>query len=105
MVVAPVQEPKISIEADLAPRYQVVLLDDDDHTYDYVVEMLGVIFGMDIPTAFHRAQEVDRSGRVIVYTGPLEIAELKQEQIHTFGIDWRLSRCKGSMTAVLEPMD
>ncbi len=28
----------------LTPLYHVVLLDDDDHTYDYVVEMLTKIF-------------------------------------------------------------
>ena len=26
------------------PRYHVVLLDDADHTYDYVVEMLMALF-------------------------------------------------------------
>jgi ATP-dependent Clp protease adaptor protein ClpS len=26
---------------DLTPLYHVVLLDDDEHTYDYVVEMLS----------------------------------------------------------------
>ena len=26
------------------PRYHVVLLDDNDHTYEYVVEMLTKIF-------------------------------------------------------------
>ena len=31
--------------AALAPLYHLVLLDDDDHTYGYVIEMLGKIFG------------------------------------------------------------
>ncbi len=29
---------------ELTPLFHVVLLDDDDHTYDYVVEMLQKLF-------------------------------------------------------------
>jgi hypothetical protein len=29
---------------ELTPLYRVVLLDDDDHTYDYVIEMLQKSF-------------------------------------------------------------
>ncbi len=92
---------------DLKPRrqppYHVVLLDDDDHTYDYVVEMLGKIFGHSREKAFRMAQEVDTTGRVIVDTTTLERAELKRDQIHAYGKDWRLPRSKGSMSAVIEP--
>ena len=33
----------------------------------------------------------------------LERAELKRDQILSFGRDWRIARCQGSMTAVVEP--
>lgn len=85
------------------PRYHVVLLDDNDHTYDYVVEMLCTLFGHSEQTAYLMACEVDATGRVIVDTTTLERAELKRDQIHAFGADHRLERCRGSMTAVLEP--
>jgi ATP-dependent Clp protease adaptor protein ClpS len=49
------------------------------------------------------AKEVDSSGRVIVLTTSKEHAELKQEQIHAFGPDPLITRCQGSMTAVIEP--
>ncbi len=87
------------------PPYHVILLDDDDHTYGYVVEMLGRVFGYDQSKAYRMAQEVDLTGRVIVDTTTLERAELKREQIHAYGKDWRLPRCKGSMTARLEPAE
>ena len=32
----------------LQPLYHVILLDDEDHTYDYVIEMLQKIFGIAI---------------------------------------------------------
>lgn len=85
------------------PRYHVVLLDDDDHTYEYVVGMLRKLFGFTAEQAFVMACEVDSTGRVIVDTTSLERAELKRDQIHSFGRDWRLDRCKGSMRATVEP--
>lgn len=88
-----------------APRYNVVLLDDDDHTYDYVIEMLGKIFAYPVEKAFTMAEEVDTTGRVIVFTGLKEQAEFKRDQIHAFGADFRMSRSKGSMSATLEPVE
>jgi len=85
------------------PRYNVVLLDDDDHTYDYVIEMLRRLFGLTPEQAFQVASKVDGTGRVVVDTTTFERAELKRDQIHTFGRDWRIPRCEGSMSATIEP--
>ncbi len=89
----------------LQPPYNVVLLDDDDHTYDYVIEMLGTIFGYGREKAYLMAKEVDTTGRVIVLTTSLEQAEFKRDQIHAYGRDWRLDRCAGSMSAIVEPVE
>jgi ATP-dependent Clp protease adaptor protein ClpS len=101
-VPAPVAEPEIDTDVRLAPTWHVVLLDDQDHSYEYVIEMLGKIFGYDLAKSFEMAREVDASGRCIVYTGAKERAEFKRDQIHGFGADWRIPRCKGSMSATLE---
>ena len=85
------------------PPYHVVLLDDDDHTYEYVIRMLRSLFGHPPERGYQLACEVDSSGRVIVCTTTLEHAELKQEQIHGFGADRLLARSQGAMSAVLEP--
>ena len=90
---------------DKQPPYHVVLLDDDDHTYEYVIAMLGQLFGYGIPKAFLAAVEVDTTGRVILLTTTKEHAELKRDQIHAFGKDPLMSRSKGSMSAVIEPAD
>ena len=87
------------------PPYNVVLLDDDDHSYEYVIEMLGVVFSYEVEKAFKLAQEVDESGRVIVLTTHKERAELKRDQILAYGADPRLSRSKGSMGAIIEPAE
>ena len=85
------------------PPYNVILLNDDDHTYEYVIAMLQQLFGYPREKGFQMAKEVDTTGRVIVLTTSKEHAELKQEQIHAFGPDPLISRCQGSMTAVIEP--
>jgi ATP-dependent Clp protease adaptor protein ClpS len=85
------------------PPYNVVLLDDDDHSYEYVILMLRKIFGYSIEKGYEMAQEVDATGRVVVATTNLEQAELKRDQIQTFGPDPLIPRCKGSMSATVEP--
>jgi len=87
----------------LVPRYHVVLLDDNDHTYEYVIEMLVHLFSHSSSKAYDMACTVDQTGRVIVETTHKERAELKRDQIHNYGPDWRLAHSKGSMSAVIEP--
>lgn len=88
---------------ELVPLYHVVLLDDNDHTYDYVIEMLQKLFIFSLDEAFRHAQEVDTCGRTILITCELPQAEFARDQIHAYGADPRLSRSKGSMSAVVEP--
>ncbi len=88
-----------------APPWNVILLNDDDHTYPYVVEMLCALFGHTPQRALCLAQEVDATGRVIVDTTSRERAELKQEQIQSYGADHRLPASQGSMSADIEPCD
>ena len=69
------------------PPYHVILWDDDDHTYAYVIRMLRELFGQSVWRAFQMAREVDKTGKVICLTTTLEHAELKRDQIHSFGRD------------------
>lgn len=84
-------------------NYNVVLLDDDNHTYDYVIEMLMNIFAHSVEDSYIMACEVDFKGRVIVFTTSKEEAEMKKDEILNFGPDHRLARSKGSMNAIIEP--
>lgn len=96
------QEPKRPRHTPLPP-WNVVLLDDDDHSYQYVIEMLGSVFGHNAARAFTMAREVDATGRVIVYTTHRELAELKREQIIGFGLDPRIASSRAGMGAIIEP--
>ena len=85
------------------PMYNVVLLDDDHHTFEYVIAMLQQLFGYPPEKGYQMAYEVHTRGKVIVATTTLEHAELKRDQIHAFGPDPLITRCKGSMSASIEP--
>jgi ATP-dependent Clp protease adaptor protein ClpS len=85
------------------PPYDVVLLDDNDHIFEYVIFMLKALFGHPPEKGYKMAVEVDATGRVVVATTNLEKAELKRDQIQAFGPDPLIPRCKGSMSATVEP--
>lgn len=86
------------------PRYQVILWNDDDHTFLYVITMMQKLFGHTHDMGYQIAKEVDVSGRAIVLTTTLEHAELKRDQIHAYGKDGLIESCEGSMWATIEPV-
>lgn len=94
---------KIEGQTSLLPLYHIILLDDEEHTFEYVTEMLIQIFGYGKTSAYQLAREVDVAGRVIAETTYKERAEFKCDQIRAFGPDWRIPDSRGSMTALLEP--
>jgi ATP-dependent Clp protease adaptor protein ClpS len=83
--------------------YHVVLLDDDEHTYDYVIDMLQKLFFLPLEMALQHAIEVDTTGRTVVITCERPEAEFARDQIHGFGADPRMPKSKGSMSAILVP--
>lgn len=85
------------------PPYNVLLWNDDDHTFEYVIVMLHDLFGHPVEKAFEMAKQVDSQGRAIVLTTTKEHAELKRDQIHAYGKDATIKNCKGSMSATIEP--
>ena len=87
------------------PRYHVVLWNDEDHTYEYVVAMLKELFGHPLEKGFQLAKQVDAGGRANILTTTREHAELKRDQIHAYGKDSYIGECAGSMSASIEPAE
>jgi len=85
------------------PRYHVILWNDEDHSYDYVINMLQSLFGHPPAKGIQIASTVDRTGRAICLTTTMEHAELKRDQIHAYGKDYLICDCAGSMSATIEP--
>ena len=69
------------------PPYAVIVENDDFHTFNYVIEVLQKVFGYDLQKAVMLTVEVDAMGQAIVWSGALEVAELKRDQIRGFGPD------------------
>ncbi len=86
------------------PRYHVILWDDDDHTYEYVIRMMQELFGHSLEKGYQIACKVDQDGRAVCLTTTREHAELKRDQIHAYGKDRLMATCKGSMQATIEPV-
>jgi len=57
--------------------------------------MLQQLFGHPVEKGFQMAYKVHTEGRVVVDTTSKERAELKRDQIHAFGPDKGIPRCKG----------
>ena len=86
----------------LEKLYHVIILNDDEHTFDYVIEMLQAIFGLSFPAALSHTIEADSTGSSIVHTCGLEEAERKRDQVHAYGPDWRMPNRRGSVAALVE---
>jgi ATP-dependent Clp protease adaptor protein ClpS len=89
-------------DSELDKPYHLILLDDQEHTYNYVIRMLGAIFGYSKEKAFAMACVVDSEGQCILLTGSHDEVERKQNQVHSFGADPLMPESKGSMSAIIE---
>jgi ATP-dependent Clp protease adaptor protein ClpS len=85
------------------PPYNVVILNDEEHTFDYVIELLVKLFAHPLATAQALTWKIHTSGRAIVYTTHKEKAELKRDQVLAYGPDPRMSISKGPLGCYIEP--
>jgi len=84
------------------PRFNVILWNDEEHSYEYVITMMQELFGYPQEQGFQIAKTVDTSGRAVVITTTKEHAELKRDQIHAYGKDRAMASSKGSMSSTIE---
>jgi ATP-dependent Clp protease adaptor protein ClpS len=102
--IAPKKETGRRRQKNRQPRYNVVLWDSDDHTFNYVEKMLRELFGHTQEACHQIAESVDADGRATVLTTTREHAELKRDQIHAYGKD-HVEASKGSMWSTIEPVE
>ena len=108
-VVTTATAPKTSKAAESAtktrrqPPYNVVILNDEEHSFEYVIELLGKIFRHGLTTAERLTWRIHLSGRAVVFTTHKEIAELKRDQVLAYGPDPRMSISKGPLGCYIEP--
>jgi ATP-dependent Clp protease adaptor protein ClpS len=79
-------------------NFNVVLLNDNYTSMDFVVDVLVLIFHKDEKEAEHIMMDVHRKGRGVVGTYTLDIALTKTDQVHELA-----ERNNFPLRCVLEP--
>ena len=74
------------------PPYAVILHNDSINGFDYVVGVLKKVFHYSGARAFWLTLRAHCGGRSVVWSGSLEVAELKADQVRGCGPDPRRSR-------------
>ena len=85
--------------------YHDIILNDDEHSFEYVIEMLQSVFGFSYATASARTVEADTTGSSLVLTAGQSEAEKKRDLVHAYGPDWRMPNSRGPVTALVEPAE
>ena len=98
----PVLEQEDQVDETLDKLYHLILHNSEDHTYDYVIELLGELLGYTREKAFAIASMIDRDGQGIIETADYETVTEHQHHIHNWGPDPRIPHCKGSLSATVE---
>lgn len=84
VTVAPDTETHEETHTRRVPPYNVILLNDDDHSMEFVVEVLCKALSISVEKAIQFMLHAHTTGEAVVWTAPKEVAELKAEQIQTF---------------------
>lgn len=104
MISDPKESPETGVETE--PRAErackVLLYNDEEHTYDYVVEMLAHACGLSREKAFRCAVEVDLTGRTTVHFGTRAACAAVVAKIRAYGPDHRLPQSMTSMQAEIQ---
>jgi ATP-dependent Clp protease adaptor protein ClpS len=82
-----VPEEETTTRTQLLKPYAVILHNDDVNTMEFVVEVLQKVFSYRIEKCFMLMMEAHEKSRAVVWVGPLEVAELKADQIISCGPD------------------
>jgi len=106
----PEPEHRRKIQPDAAkpkqqPPYAVILFNDEEHTFQYVIDTLMKVFGYPQEKCFSLTVQIHNNGRGIVWSGSREVAELKRDQIRSAGADfYAVKKVEFPLKATVEPL-
>src|SRR5262245_65869924 len=87
--VEPIVRPRRMAEeqsrAKRQPAYAVVLHNDDINGFDYVIGVLRQVFHYGRVKSFRLTLQAHLGGRIAIWSGSLEVAELKADQVRSCG--------------------
>ncbi len=95
---APTVESEVESRTELAPRWKVLLLNDDVTTFEFVIWLLMTLFHKPRAEAQELTWEIHETGSALVTVTSFERAELYVEQVRS------LARPRGfPLSAEIEP--
>src|SRR5262245_3429163 len=104
-LVLPAATPRDQTDVKRLPPYAVVLHNDDINGFDYVIGVLRKVFNYGRLKAFWLTLKAHVTGRSVVWSGSLELAELKADQIRSCGPDPAASsRGAATLVVTVEPL-
>lgn len=84
-IVAPNKSTQVT--GKLYPNYKVIVLNDDFNTFDHVANcLIKYIPNMSSDRAWDLTNQVHFEGQALVWSGPLEQAELYHQQLRREGL-------------------
>jgi len=87
------------------PPHAVIVLNDDEHSFDYVIHTFQKVFGYSTEKAYLLALTIHTEGRANVWSGSKEVAELKRDQVRSAGPDiYASKRVDWPLGVVVEPL-
>ena len=89
-----------SSDVDPRPLREIYL-----RAFQYVIELLVRLFAHSLPAAEALAWRIHNTGRAVVYTTHKEKAELKREQVLSYGADFRMKESRGPLGCYIEPAE
>lgn len=87
----------------LLPPYNLILENDDYHSFEFVIEVLQKALGYNEQRAFLLTHEAHTKGRAVVWTGSKEVAELKLDQMQSFHENRADGKKFGPLGCYIEP--
>ena len=97
--------PSTNTKPKQQPPYAVILHNDSMNGFEYVIGVLRRVFRYGGMRAFVLTLRAHLTGRSAVWIGPLEVAELKADQIRSAGPDpKKVSAGAGPLGVSIEPL-
>lgn len=82
--------------------FRVVVHNDEEHSYEYVIDAFVKEIGLPRRGAIELAHEIDTTGRVSIPVADLPAAQALQERLFGYGPDPRLPGSRGSLAVSIE---
>jgi ATP-dependent Clp protease adaptor protein ClpS len=84
------------------PRFHLILMNDNMHSYEYVIDLLRQEFGLPFGKALALTRAIDANGRGVVFTGTRAEVDLKLERVLAAGPAPALPTSTGPLRVLVE---